>query len=112
MVTISAFSRSLIDSRRNRLSPRALRGLKLIVGAVILYLFVAGNMGAWHMVSLWRAEQALTEYEADLFAEVINLDTKRRRLLNDTTYIENIARTEYNLSRSDEIIYIVDESAP
>jgi cell division protein FtsB len=110
-VTVPSFSRNAHLSQ-SRLSPEARRWLKLGLGAVLAYLFVAGNMGAWRLVSLWRTEQTLERREARLLAEIIILDTRQQMLKNDTTYIEMIARTEYNLSRPDETIYLIDDSAP
>jgi cell division protein FtsB len=111
MVTVQQFSRNA-HNHPARLSPVARRWLKWGLVAVLFYLFVSGNMGAWNLISLWRTEQALERRESRLMAEIITLDTRRHMLENDTTYIERIARTEYNLSRPDETIYIVDELAP
>ena len=110
-VNVPSFSHSA-HSPQSRFSPETRRWLKLGVAAVLAYLFVAGNMGAWRLVSLWRTEGALERREARLLAEIISLDTRQRMLQTDTTYIEMIARTEYNLSRPDETIYLIDESAP
>ena len=110
-VNVPSFSRNA-HSPQARLSPETRRWLRLGVAAVLAYLFVAGNMGAWRLVSLWRTESALERSEKRLLAEIISLDTRQQRLKTDTTYIETIARTEYNLARPDETIYIIDESAP
>ncbi len=110
-VTVPSYSRSA-HQPQSRLSPEARRWVKLGIGAVLAYLFVAGNMGAWRMVSLWRTEHALERREDRLMAEIISLDTRQRMLEADTTYIESIARKDYKLSRPDETIYLIDESAP
>jgi len=110
-VTVPSYSRSAHNPPA--LSSEARRWLRLGVAAVLAYLFVAGNMGAWRLVSLWRTESALEHREDRLMAEIISLDTRQRMLTADTTYIESIARTEYKLSRPDETVYIIeDDSAP
>ena len=110
-VTVPSFSHSAAR-RQSRLSPETRRWLRLGVLAVLGYLFISGNMGAWRLVSLWRTEKALDRREGRLLAEIITLNTRQQMLENDTLYIEKIARTEYNLSRPDETIYLTDEFAP
>ena len=107
-VTVPSYSRSVHNPPKG-LSPEARRWVKLGVAAVIAYMFVAGNMGAWRLVSLWRTERALERREDKLMAEIISLDTRQRMLTADTTYIESIARTEYRLSRPDETVYLIDD---
>jgi cell division protein FtsB len=109
LVTVTPFSRESLERAPGRVSPQTRRIVRLVLGAVALYLFVAGNMGTWRLVSLWRVERQLERRETRLSAEIIGLDTKRRMLESDTTYIETIARREYNLSRPDELIYLVSE---
>lgn len=110
-VTVPAYSRSA-HQPQSRFSPETRRWLRLGIAAVLAYLFVAGNMGAWRLVSLWRTEHALERREARVLAEIMSLDTRQRMLEADTTYIESIARTDYKLSRPDETVYLIDESAP
>jgi cell division protein FtsB len=110
LVAVTPFSRASLERAPGRVSPQARRIVKLAIAAVALYLFVAGNMGTWRLVSLWRMERQLERRETRLSAEVVCLDTKRRMLESDTTYIETIARREYNLARPDEKVYIVIES--
>lgn len=109
LVAVPPFSRSSVDHARGRLSPQTRRFVKLGVAAIALYLFVAGNMGTWKLVSLWRLERQMERRATRLSAEIITLDTRRRLLESDTTYIESVARKEYNLSRPNELIYTVDD---
>jgi cell division protein FtsB len=110
-VTVSPYSRNS-HAPQSALSPQARRWVKVGMAAVLTYLFVAGNMGAWRLVSLWRIESDLEHQEDRLLAEIISLDTRQQMLKSDTTYIENLARTEFNLQRSDETVYLIDDSAP
>jgi cell division protein FtsB len=111
MVTVQPYS-ATARRRGDEFKPETKRWLKLGIIAVVFYLFVSGNMGAWNLLSLWRTESALERSEANLTAEIFALETRQRMLESDTTYIEKIARTEYNLSRPGEIIYITDDLDP
>jgi len=112
LVAITAFSRAVFDAERGGLSRQTRLFLRVVVGAVLLYLFVAGNMGVLKMLNLWRSERGLMRRETRLAAQVLSLDTRRRMLESDTTYIEKIARTEYHLSRPGEIIYEIEKPSP
>jgi len=111
-IAVTAFSRAVFDAERGGLSRQTRLVLRVIVGAALLYLFVAGNMGVLKMMNLWRSERGLLRRETRLAAQVLSLDTRRRMLESDTTYIENIARTEYHLSRPGEIIYEIEKTTP
>lgn len=105
LVTVSEFS-SRAFRRPGRALPPWFRPFALTVfGGLLLYFFVAGEMGLSRLVSLQRLRRQLGKQELELSAQVIDLDTRRRLLESDTTYIEKIARTEYHLSRPDETIY-------
>lgn len=111
-VAVTAFQRAVFDRERGGLSPKTRLVFRVIASAVLLYVFVAGNMGLLKMMDLKRSERALTRRDTRLAAQVLSLDTRRRMLESDTTYIEKIARTEYHLSRPGEVIYEIEEPTP
>ncbi len=111
-VTVTVFSRALFDREHGGLSAQSRFVLSIVAGAFLLYVFVMGSMGVPRMMSLLRNERSLMRRETRLAAEVMSLDTRRRMLESDTTYIEKVARTEYHLSRPNEIIYEFDATAP
>jgi len=111
-IAVTAFSRALFDAERGGLSRQTKLILRVIAGGALLYLFVAGNMGVLKMLDLWRSERSLTRRDTRLAAQVLSLDTRRRMLESDTTYIEKIARTEYHLSRPGEVIYEIEKPTP
>lgn len=111
-VSVPPFSASRARGKQSTLSPNARRVIKYVVGAVVLYLFLAGPQGAWNLLSLWRAEHALERKELALQAEIVELQIRRDKLENDTLYIERVARTDYNMARPDEIIYETGDAAP
>ena len=107
MVSISEFdARRHVTSRLDFLRSR--RMLVLAVAAVMVYLVVLSQLGLWRSWELWRLRNDLRAQKMALTAEVVELDTRKRLLESDTLYIEKIARTEYHLSRPDEIIYELD----
>ena len=111
-IAVAAFSRAVFDAERGGFSRQTRLFLRVIAGAALLYLFVAGNMGVLKMLNLWRSERGLMRRETRLAAQVLSLDTRRRMLESDTTYIEKIARTEYHMSRPGEIIYEIEKPSP
>jgi cell division protein FtsB len=111
-IAVTAFSRAVFDAERGGFSRQTRLLLRVIFGAALLYLFVAGNMGVLKMLNLWRSERALTRRDTRVAAQVLSLDTRRRMLETDTTYIEKIARTEYHLSRPGEVVYEIESPSP
>jgi cell division protein FtsB len=111
-IAVTAFSRAVFDAERGGLSRQTKLILRVLAGGALLYLFVAGNMGVLKMLDLWRSERSLTRRDTRLAAQVLSLDTRRRMLESDTTYIEKIARTEYHLSRPGEVIYEIEKPTP
>ncbi|MBI5866693.1 MAG: septum formation initiator family protein [candidate division Zixibacteria bacterium] len=111
-VAVTAFQRAVFDRERGGLPPKTRLILRVIGCAVLLYVFVAGNMGILKMMDLRRSERTLTRRDTRLAAQVMSLDTRRRMLESDTTYIEKVARTEYHLSRPGEVIYEIEKPTP
>ena len=112
MVTVPQFTPTRARASQPALSPTTRVVIKWIAGGIVLYLFLAGPMGAWNLMSLWRAEDALAQRELELQAEIIELQVRHDKLESDTLYIERVARNEYNLAHPSDIIYDVEEAAP
>jgi len=111
LVTIAELSRPPIPARPE-LSPRLRRAIWSTIGIVLLVLFVVGDRGAWRHFTLLHLRHQLAAQERALNAEIADLETRHRLLSSDTTYIEKVARTEYRLSRPDEIIYEITPKQP
>ena len=108
MVTVPEFDmRRHVTSRLDFLRSR--RMMVLGVAAVMVYLLVLSQLGLCRSWTLRELRNDLRAQKLELSAEVVELDVRRRLLESDTLYIENIARTEYQLSRPDEIIYELDD---
>ena len=107
-VAVPPFSASRARATQPKLSPTTRLAIKLIVSGVVLYFFLAGPMGAWNLVSLWRTEGALAQQRLELQAEIVELEVRRDKLETDTLYIERIARNEYHLAHPDDLIYEVE----
>jgi cell division protein FtsB len=80
--------------------------------AAIVYGFAAGPVGFVRLINLYREEKQLKAEERRITAEVVQLENIRRYLESDTTYIEQIAREDYGLSRPGEVIYLDTLIAP
>jgi len=104
-ITVTPFSASHARSTKTTLSPGTRRAITLVLAGIVLYLFFAGPMGAWNLVSLWRTERALARESRELQAEIVELGIRRQKLESDTLYIERVAREEYHLAHPDELIY-------
>jgi cell division protein FtsB len=78
-----------------------------VLVAILLALGYNLAMGKYGFVNLLEIEQQITELEArevKLNAEMVDLEVKRERLVNDTLYIEKLARERYQLRRLDETV--------
>ena len=108
-IAVTAFSRAVFDAERGGLSRQTKLILRVIAGGALLYLFVAGNMGVLKMLDLWRSERSLMRRDTRLSAQVLSLDTRRRMLENDTTYIEKVARDKLQVVNKGETIVRVED---
>lgn len=79
--------------------------LVIVIGAFMFYSFFSGSYGFARIVDLNVQKGKLIEENHQLLVKLINADITRYRLLNDTSYIEYIARTRHFLSREGEVIY-------
>ena len=85
-------------------------GWYLIAGIVsIIMLYFLYNTGRkvndiWHLMRLKRSEGKDLRRAMDLRDELLH---ERGRLLNDSTYIEEIARREYGMHKNGEKVYYI-----
>lgn len=104
-IVIPRFVRSREGVKRNGASTWKARIPVLTVAVLILYLFVSGQLGLWRLLSLWQLRGDLRAQQTELTVDVVDLEMRRQRLESDDSYIEEVARTEYHMSRPDEIVY-------
>lgn len=87
-----------------------LRRRILRVGVWVLALFffwslVSGSYGLPRIVRLKMQKEALIEANRKTTAELVDATRKRRLLLSDPDYIEQIARTRFHMVYPGETIY-------
>lgn len=93
--------------KENRWQRIRLRVLIFLVLTLFLALGYNLMMGRYGFVNMMEVQGQISELEAEeikLAAELIDLELKRDRLLNDSLYIEHLARKQYQLSRPGETI--------
>lgn len=88
---------------------RAIKMVKLVLIALVIYAFASGPTGSVRLVNLYREGQKLRAEDRQLTVEIMQLDNIRRYLEVDTTYLEKVAREDYGFSRPEEIIYLDPE---
>ena len=96
---------------RWRLSRIAGIGL-LMAMAYLAYSYLGGSYGFYNLWKLHRQRNALRAELTELQARQDSLSQEIRRLQNDTTYIEEVARRKYNMGKPGESIYIVAQKKP
>lgn len=112
-VAIREYSSTSFPKPSPKLSQRARVVFWMGLTAVAVYFIVSGDLGLIRLFSLHDYHHQLVAEELSLTTQVVDLDTRFRLLETDTLFIEKIARTEYKLSRPDEIVYeVVPKSAP
>lgn len=81
------------------------RGLLLGAFALIVYIFMFGDYGAYR---IWKQKREIAQLERtihSLHLEQEKLKREVKLLQNDPEYIEKIAREEYGMIKEGEILY-------
>ena len=86
-------------SRQTRIAFAAAAGLSF------LYFLVSGDLGVIKLISMHKLTQELQAEELEIATQVVDLDTRKRLLETDSLFIEQIARTEFQMSRPGETVY-------
>ncbi len=83
---------------------RAIRFFVLVLFLAIGYSLTAGSYGFLSIVET-RQQIAKLDYEEKAYrAKLIDLKLTRERLLNDSLYLESLARKQFHLGRPGETI--------
>jgi len=108
-VLVPEFSSSAAGSRTNPATSvrrRVISIIKFGVLVLVIYGFAAGPAGSVRLIKLYRDRQKLQAETRRITAEVVQLENIRRYLETDMSYIEQVAREDYGLSRPNETIYL------
>jgi cell division protein FtsB len=105
-VTIREYTYSSLPRPvENKWSAKAKVAFAATAMAAFLYFLISGDLGLLRLRSLHQLHDQLQAEELALAAEVVDLDTRKRLLETDTLFIEQVARSEFKLSRPGETVY-------
>ncbi len=83
---------------------KVLRFILLAIFLAVGFKLFVGEYGFLNMMELKKQITELKAEELKLSAQVADLELKRDRLLNDSLYIEKVARKNFQLKRPGETI--------
>jgi cell division protein FtsB len=95
-----------------RRSQRVLRYAFLAVGCVLVIDALVGDKGLLAMIQARQQFRALEQSLADVRAENARLRDEARRLREDPTAVEDLARRELGLMKPGEKLFIIRDVAP
>lgn len=75
----------------------------------IAYSFLGGEFGFLNLMRLQRHRSQLQVEKRQLLAEIVDLESRLKRLKSDSEYIEKLAREKYGLAKEGEIIIRIPE---
>ncbi len=104
-VTIREYTYSSMPKPSPKWSRKAKASFVIVASAAFLYFLVSGDLGVLRLMSLDDLHDELQAEELAIATEVVDLDTRKRLLEFDTLYIEQVARTELQMSRPGETVY-------
>jgi cell division protein FtsB len=81
------------------------RGMLLGAFALIVYIFLFGDYGAYR---IWKQKREITHLERTIHALYLKQEDLKREvelLQNDLEYIEKIAREDYGMIKEGELLY-------
>ena len=104
-VTIREYTYSSLPKPTPKWSGRAKAAFVIVASASFLYFLVSGDLGIVRLISIHKQHDELTAEELAIAAQVVDLDTRKRLLESDSLFIEQVARTEFQMSRPGEIVY-------
>ncbi len=94
-----------LGRRDKELRDKALRYAFCMLGLVFFYSLVVGTYSLPHIARLELRQRALEKTNRQLTVKLVDAARTKRLLLENSTYIENIARTKYHMARPQETIY-------
>lgn len=104
-VTIREYTYSSLPKPSPKWSGKAKAAFVIAASGAFLYFLVSGDLGIIKLVSMHQFHDDLKAEELAIATQVVDLDTRKRLLETDTLFIEQVARTEYQMSRPGETVY-------
>lgn len=104
-VTIREYTYSSLPKPSPKWSGKAKAAFMIVASASFLYFLVSGDLGIIKLISMHKLSDELKAEELAISAQVVDLDTRKRLLESDSLFIEQVARTEFQMSRPGEVVY-------
>ncbi len=104
-VTIREYTYSSLPKPSPKWSGRTRAVFIVVASASFLYFLVSGDLGIVKLISMHKLSEELKAEELAIAAQMVDLDTRKRLLETDTLFIEQVARTEFQMSRPGEVVY-------
>jgi cell division protein FtsB len=101
-----------LTGQSRRRSPRAVQYVLLLAGLVLMVDALVGDKGLLAMIEARQEFRALEQSLADVRAENSRLREQARRLREDPTAVEDLARRELGLIKPGEKLFIIRDVAP
>jgi cell division protein FtsB len=95
-----------------RRSRRVLQYVFLLAGSVLMIDALVGDKGLLAMIQARQQYRALEQSLADVRAENARLREEARRLREDPSAVEDLARRELGLIKPGEKLFIIKDVAP
>ncbi len=86
------------------------RWIYIFVAVFLAYVFVFGDYGVYHYVQLLRRKKKIVQQLRDLEERKKQLEDSLKRLQNDQSFLEKVAREKYKLGKPNERIYVIKPS--
>lgn len=104
-VTIREYTYSSLPKPSPTWSRKARVAFVMVASLSFLYFLISGDLGIIRLMSMHKFNDDLKAEELAIVTQVVDLDTRKRLLESDTLFIEQVARTEFQMSRPGEIVY-------
>ncbi len=79
-----------------------------IVGIILLIIYLTGPRGTIRLLRIMDKKQDLINEIDELETTQVELDSIKQLLENDPTYLEKVAREEYNMKKKGEKVIKVE----
>lgn len=86
-----------------------MRGGIIFLVAFISYSFLGGEFGFLNLMRMQRHRNQLRVEKRQLIAEIVDLETRLKRIKSDSEYVEKLAREKYGLAKKGEVIIRIPE---
>ncbi|NOZ57790.1 MAG: septum formation initiator family protein [Calditrichaeota bacterium] len=99
----------VVDESSERIG-KIRRWIYISVAVFLAYVFVFGDYGVYHYVQLLRRKRKIVQQLRDLEQRKKQLEDSLKRLQNDRSFLEKVARERYKLGKPNERIYVIKPS--